>query len=81
MEGAPGAPALEKLLGSFLDDVRAALGDGTLQAGEDAAMTDAQEARLLAELAAKRDSLAARLARFKQVMLPLLGAVPCMCKP
>ena len=77
-----GAPALEKLLGSFLDDVRAALGDGTLQAGEDAAaMTDAQEARLLAELAAKRDSLAARLARFKQVTLPLLGAVPCMCKP
>ena len=68
-EGAPGAAALQKLLGSFLEDVRSSLGDGTLQPFlEDlAAPAAAQEAALLAELAAQRDTLAARLARFKQV--------------
>lgn len=68
-EGAPGGAALQQLLGSFLEDVRASLGDGSLQpGGEDAgAAAAAQEARLLAELAAQRDTLAVRLVRFKQV--------------
>jgi hypothetical protein len=66
--GAPGGAALRQLLGSFLGDVRAALGDGMLQPGEDAAAAAAaQEAALLAELAGQRDSLAVRLARFQQV--------------
>ena len=72
------------MLARFGAEVRASLGNGTLEcaerdAGGEAAERAREAAELAAGLAARRDELAARLARFRQVRqmmaswLPVLG--------
>ncbi|KAK9907265.1 hypothetical protein WJX75_000230 [Coccomyxa subellipsoidea] len=66
-EGQPGAELLQKALGTFLDDIRASLGNGTLQCSEQAVTASAgleRQQKLRAELETQKAVLTARLERF-----------------
>lgn len=69
-EGEPNAQLLEKVLARFLGDVRASLGNGTLQCAEGAPAAAAaaeRQRRLRAELEAQKAVLSVRLDRFLEV--------------
>ena len=75
-EGQPGAELLQKALGTFLDDIRASLGNGTLQCSEQAAAASAgleRQQKLRAELETQKAVLTARLERFLEVHKFLLS--------
>ena len=77
-EGQPGAELLQKALGMFLEDIRASLGNGTLQCAENASALSAgleHQNKIHAELETQKAVLTARLERFLEVHqtpLPLL---------
>ena len=77
-EGQPGAELLQKALGTFLDDIRASLGNGTLQCSEQAVTASAgleRQQKLRAELETQKAVLTARLERFLEVhKSPLSGS-------
>lgn len=69
-EGQPGAALLQKVLDRFLVDIRASLGNGTLQCAEEALAATAvleRQQKLRSELETQNAILTARLQRFQKV--------------
>lgn len=69
-EGQPWAELLQKVLDRFLVDIRASLGNGTLQCAEEAVAATGvleRQQRLRSELETQNAILTARLHRFQKV--------------